>query len=109
MNGRELRALRPNEGVRGWKTPRRTFGLLLCSAFLFASAGCIPYRKGNFRGPATVSDTGVFSYYRYHFRFSPPMALEKAGKQTYSFRALPKDPMTVWFGMDPFDFHEYKR
>ena len=56
-----------------------------------------------------MSDTGVFSYYRHHFRFSPNLPLDKAGKQTYTFQGLPKDAMTVLFEVEPFDFHELER
>ena len=90
----------------GSRGRRRILCLVLVSTFLFAEIGCIPYRKGSFRGPATVSDSGIFSYYRYHFRFLPAVPLDKAGKRTYTFRGLPKDPMDVLFGIEPFDFHD---
>ena len=67
---------------------------------------CLPYRKGSFKGPAIVTDTGVFSYYRYHFRFSPKLALRQQSDQTYHFRGVPTDEMTVSFAVIPFNAAE---
>lgn len=64
---------------------------------------CLPYFKRSFQGPATVTDTGVFSYYRYHFLFYPKLPLRQKGYQTYQFRGVPTDEMTVFFAVVPFD------
>jgi hypothetical protein len=79
------------------------------AVLLLTLVGCVPYRKGSFKGPGTVSDSGFFSYYRYHFRFSPPLPLHEPGTQTYNFRGMPKDDMIVWFAITPFRYTEYKK
>jgi len=64
---------------------------------------CLPYAKRSFTGPATVTDTGMFSYYRYHFLFSPKLPLRQKADQTYQFRGVPTDEMTLSFAVVPFD------
>lgn len=76
---------------------------------LLALVGCIPYRKGRFHGPATVTDSGFFSYYRYHFRFFPPMPLREPGVRTYEFRGMPKELMTISFAVEPFKYSDYNK
>ena len=88
---------------------RRVTGVVLASTFLITSTGCVPFRKGSFRGPATVTDTGVFSYYRYHFFFSPALPLDEAGTEAYTFRGLPKDEMNVQFEITPANRDDYQQ
>jgi hypothetical protein len=85
--------------------PERRHFLLLTSllALQIVAVACLPYSKRSFKGPATVTDTGVFSYYRYHFLFRPKLSLRQEGEQTYRFRGVPSDEMTVSFAVDPFD------
>jgi hypothetical protein len=63
----------------------------------------MPYAKSSFKGPATVTDTGMFSYYRYHFLFSPKLPLRQKSYQKYQFRGVPTDEMTLSFAVVPFD------
>jgi hypothetical protein len=63
----------------------------------------LPYSKRSFNGPASVADTGVFSYYRYHFLFHFKLPLRQKGDQTYQFRGVPTDEMTVSFAVVPFN------
>jgi hypothetical protein len=79
---------------------RRILGVILASVALLPSVGCVPYRKSAFMGPATVADSGMFSYYRYHFRFSPALPLDKPSTQTYIFRGLPGDEMVIQFKVE---------
>jgi hypothetical protein len=82
--------------------------LLLTSvlALQIVAVACLPYRKGSFKGSATVTDTGVFSYYRYHFRFSPKLRLNQNCDQTYQFHGVPTDEMTVSFAVVPYNAAE---
>jgi hypothetical protein len=85
----------------------RHFALLTSLLALQIVVGaCLPYRKGSFKGPAAVADTGVFSYYRYHFLFHPKLSLRQKGGQTYRFRGVPSDEMTVSFAVVPFNASE---
>lgn len=79
--------------------------LLLTSLFALqmVAVACLPYARRSFKGPATESDTGMFSYYRYHFLFSPKLPLRQKGDQTYQFRGVPTDEMTLSFAVVPFD------
>lgn len=72
-------------------------------AVQIGAVGCLPYRKGSFEGPATLTDTGVFSHYRYHFLFYPRLALRQKSDQTYRFRGVPTDEMTLSFAVVPFN------
>lgn len=85
--------------------PKRRNLLLL--AYLLAlqiiAVACLPYSKRSFKGSATVTDTGVSSYYRYHFLFYPKLELRQKGDQTYQFRGVPTDEMTLSFAVVPFD------
>ena len=58
--------------------------LLLTSllALQIVAIACVPYSKKSFEGPATVTDTGMFSYYRYHFLFHPKLPLRQKGAKT---------------------------
>lgn len=67
------------------------------------AVACLPYTKSSFKGPATVTNTGMFSYPRYHFLFSPKLPLRLKGDQTYQFRGVPTDEMTLSFAVVPFD------
>jgi hypothetical protein len=83
---------------------RRHLPLLSCLLVLqIVAVACVPYFKRSFKGPATVTDTGVFSYYRYHFLFDPKLPLRQTGDQTYSFRGVPTDEMTLSFAVEPFN------
>jgi hypothetical protein len=80
--------------------------LLLITSLLalqIVAVACLPYAKRTFKGPATVVDTGVFSYYRYHFLFYPKLPLRQKGDQTYQFHGVPTDEMTLSFAVVPFD------
>ncbi len=79
------------------------------AALVLMLVGCVPYRKGSFNGPATVTDSSFFSYYRYHFRFSPSLSLREKSEQSYRFHGMPKDPMMVWFAVAPFKFGDYEK
>jgi hypothetical protein len=85
--------------------PKRRNLLLLTYllALQIIAVACLPYSKRSFKGSATVTDTGVFSYYRYHFLFYPRLALRQKGDQTYQFRGMPTAEMTVSFAVVPFD------
>jgi hypothetical protein len=85
--------------------PKRGDLLLLAPllALQIVAVACLPYAKRSFKGPATVTDTGVFSYYRYHFLFYPKLLLRQEGDQTYQFRGVPTDEMTLSFAVIPFD------
>lgn len=72
-------------------------------ALQVVAVGCLPYAKRSFTGPATVTDTGMFSYYRYHFLFSPKLPLRQKRDQTYQFRGMPIDEMTLSFAVVPFE------
>jgi hypothetical protein len=104
-------SLEPNSYSAPMRRHRRSESFLfgICVLAVLALVGCLPYRKGSFKGPATVTDSGFFSYYRYHFRFSPPLSLHGPGTQTYNFRGMPKDEMTVWFAVTPFRYTEYEK
>lgn len=80
--------------------------LLITAAFFNA---CVPYRKSNFHGPATITDSGFSSEYRYHFGFFPSLSLRKAGTETYQFRGMPKEPMTISLSVEPFAFNDYSK
>jgi hypothetical protein len=82
--------------------------LLLSSlvALQIVVVACLPYRKASFKGPATVADSGLFSYYRYHFLFYPKLALRQKSDQIYQFRGVPNDAMTVSFVVVPFKVQE---
>ena len=71
-------------------------------AFGIVAVVCLSYRKGSFKGAATVTDSGLFSYYRYHFLFHPRLVLRQKNDQTYQFRGVPTDEMTVSFAVVPF-------
>jgi hypothetical protein len=75
-------------------------------ALQIVATACIPYRKSSFKGSATVIDTGVFSYYRYHFHLQPKLALRQKSDQTYRFRGVPTDEMAVSFTVLPFNAAE---
>jgi hypothetical protein len=83
---------------------RRKLGFvaLLIASLILTAAACLPYSKRSFKGSAAVTDTGAFSYYRYHFRFYPKLALRQKGNQTYEFRGVPTDEMAVSFAVVPF-------
>jgi len=85
--------------------PKRRFLPLFTSllALQVVAVGCLPYAKRSFTGPATVTDTGMFSYYRYRFLFSPKLPLRQKGDQTYQFRGMPIDEMTLSFAVVPFE------
>lgn len=85
--------------------PKRRDLPLLASllALQMVAVACLPYAKGSFKGPATVTDTGTFSYPRYHFLFSPKLPLRLKGDQEYQFRGVPTDEMTLSFAVVPFD------
>jgi hypothetical protein len=85
--------------------PKRRDLLLLTSLLALQMVGvaCLPYAKRSFKGPATVTDTGMFSYPRYHFLFSPKLPLRLKGDQTYQYRGVPTDEMTLSFAVVPFD------
>jgi hypothetical protein len=85
--------------------PNRRDLLLLAPlvAFQIVAVACLPYAKGSFKGPATVTDTGVFSYYRYHFLFYPEMPLRQKGDQTFRFRGVPTDEMSLSFALGPIN------
>jgi hypothetical protein len=84
--------------------PKRRDLLLFSSLFaLQIAVGCLPYSKKSFKGPATITDAGLFSYYRYHFLFHPKLPLRQKGDETYRFRGLPTDEMTLSFAVVPFD------
>jgi hypothetical protein len=88
---------------------RRRRNLLLLTSLLvlqIVAVACLPYCKGSFKGPATVTDSGLFSYYRYHILFYPKLALRQKSDQTYQFRGVPTDEMTVSFGVIPFKADE---
>jgi hypothetical protein len=82
---------------------RRDLLLISLLAFQIVAVACLPYSRRSFKGPATVTDTGVFSYYRYHFLFDPKLPLRQKGDETYRFRGVPTDEMTVSFAVVPFD------
>ena len=77
------------------------FSVLL--ALLVPTSGCLPYRKQSFRGPATVTDTGTFSYYRYHFYFSPRLDARQKGDRSYRFQGLPNVRITISLAAVPFN------
>lgn len=79
------------------------FLLSLVLALSLAAAGCLSYRKRSFQGPATVTDTGVFSYYRYHFLFSPKLDARQNGDRTYRFHGLPSARVTIFLAVVPFN------
>jgi hypothetical protein len=85
--------------------PKRRDLLLLTSLFALqiVAVGCLPYSRKSFKGPATITDTGLFSYYRDHFLFHPKLPLRQKGDETYRFRGLPTDEMTLSFAVVPFD------
>jgi len=70
------------------------------------AVACLPYFKGSFKGPAPVTDSGLFSYYRYQFLFYPRLALRQKSDQTYQFRGVPTDEMNVSFAVVPFKAEE---
>jgi hypothetical protein len=85
--------------------PKRRNLVLLTSllALQIVAVACLRYSKKSFKGPAAVTDTGAFSYYRYHFLFYPKLPLRQKGDQTYQFRGVPTDEMAVSFAIVPFD------
>jgi hypothetical protein len=81
-------------------TKRRRWLALGGALFLFLFVWMwIPWAKYRYRGDGTFTDSGFFSYPRYHVSFSR-ITLSKAGEYRYHFRGLPNEEMTLLLSTD---------
>jgi hypothetical protein len=58
-----------------------------------------PWAKYRYQGDGTFTDSGFFSYPRYHVRFSS-ITLSKVGEYRYHFRGIPNEEMTLLLSTD---------
>jgi hypothetical protein len=54
----------------------------------------LPYSTRSYQGDGTITDTGFWSYPRYHVRF-PAVSLAEPGEHTFTCRGLPPVPLTA--------------
>jgi len=67
-----------------------------------------PWAKYRYRGDGTFTDSGFFSYPRYHVHFSS-ITLSQAKEYRYHFRGLPNEEMTLLLSTNPGASDESKQ
>jgi hypothetical protein len=90
-------------------TKRRRWLALGVTLFVFLSVWMwSPWAKYRYHGDGTFTDSGFFSYPRYHARFSS-ITLSKAEEHRYHFRGLPNEEMTLLLSTDRDVAYESKQ
>lgn len=72
----------------------RCLVITVVGVILFLAWLILPYKASRYHGDGSITDTGFWSYPRYHIRL-PPLDLSVDRKRRYSLRGTPPVPLTL--------------